>query len=487
MSISQNNSTESTNSQKNSQNLEPTQKIQNKDSKEIDNQVSKKLEIINTTSEQNSEQNLKPEYDFVFLANMYLDPNGEYFSGGAEIHLKNICQTLQIPQNSPNQKSQNSENSDNGINSRINSDSVSNLVISKSDSKSDSKVKILIIQQSAKDSLTEKDGVDVLQIKTKNHWVFRWKLAQILQKIKTKRVHFNYIGLETFVQKKSGTTYSTTFHGTCWDFPTNEFPQKYIPNSIKQKLGSKFVKWNYIREQRKALHWFDQILSVDTGLRRFAQMFLYEKSSKVEVVYNFVDLEKFHPGPDFQAEKFTILYPRNISFARGVHLLVPMANYLKNQGINFVIKMVGAGFGGSSMSKYEQVLHQEIKENSLENCFDFVGRIPHEKMPELFQNCHLAIVPTYYYEGTSLSCLEAMASGKPVVVTNIGGLSDLVIDKHNGFISSPEAIAIAKNIQYVYQNYDKMGEITQTALKIVTQNNSLISWQQKVNKFFGEK
>ena len=395
------------------------------------------------------EINLQESYDYIFVATIFLDKEGGHFSGGAEIHLRNICQTLQKSQNNP----------------RI-------LVIQKNDIGSE------------KDEIITKNGLDILKIKTDNSWIFRWKLAEVIKKINTKRVHFNYIGLETFVQKKSGVVYSATFHGTCWDFPTSQFPQKYIPNSIKQILGSKFVKWNFIREQRRALHWFDKILSVDTSLTRFAQMFLYEKSSKIEVAYNFVDLEKFHPSSDFQAEKFTILYPRNISFARGVHLLVPMANYLKNQGINFVIKMVGAGFDAYNMGKYEQVLHQEIKENDLENYFDFVGRIPHEKMPELFQNCHLVMVPTYFSEGTSLSCLEAMASGKPVVVSNIGGLSDLVMDKHNGFISSPDAIAIAKNIEYVYQNYDKMGEITQTALKIVTQNNSLKSWEQKIAKFF---
>ena len=430
-----------------------------------------------SNSQNNAAENLgkklETEYDFVFLANLYLDPNGEYFSGGAEIHLRNICQTLQIPKTQKHSENLVNEQSEKGAESEA--------------TKPQNQAKILVIQQSNEDSLVDKDGVDVLKIKTKNNWVFRWKLAQILKKIKTKRVHFNYIGLETFVNKKPGTVYSATFHGTCWDFPTNEFPQKYINNSLKQKLGSKLVKWNYIREQRKALHWFDSFLSVDTSLTRFAQMFLYEKSSKIQVAYNFVDLEKFTPNNNFQSEKFTVLYPRNISFARGVHLLVPIANYLKAQNIDFVIKMVGAGFDNSQMGHYEKTLHTEIQEFDLSQNFEFVGRIDHSKMPELFQNCHLVIVPTYFSEGTSLSCLEAMASGKPVVVSNIGGLSDLVIHGHNGFISSPTALEIAKNIEYVHQNYAKMSKITETAYQIVTQNNSLLAWQEKINKFFGQK
>lgn len=414
-------------------------------------------------------------YDIIFVANIFLDDQNEYFSGGAEIHLLNICQTLN--QNWGNSLQNNSEN-----NLENNSEKIK-------------KPKILIIQKGKNAELITKDGLDILKIQTKDGFIntifFEWKLANVLSKVNSKIVHFNYIGLESFVKKQKNTIYSTTFHGTCWDFPTFEFPQKYIQNNWKQKIGSKLVKWNYIRQQKKALKWFDKILSVDTSLTRFAQMFLYELSTKIDVAYNFVDLTKFRPSEiPFESPKFTILYPRNISFARGVHLLVPIANYIKAQNIDFVIKMVGAGFEGSQMSGYQKTLHAEIVSNNLEKNFEFVGRISHQKMPELFQNCHIVTVPTYFSEGTSLSCLEAMATKKLVVVSNIGGLSDLVIDGHNGLISKPTAEQIAQNIILAYnlmsKNPEEIDQMTKNAYEIVTKNNSLVSWQEKVSKFFGK-
>lgn len=54
---------------------------------------------------------------------------------------------------------------------------------------------------------------------------------------------------------------------------------------------------------------------------------------------------------------------------------------------------------------------------------------------------------TSHNEGTPLSLIEAQASGKPVVSTNVGGVSDVVIQDQGGFISAPDDDeALAKNV-----------------------------------------
>jgi glycosyltransferase involved in cell wall biosynthesis len=52
------------------------------------------------------------------------------------------------------------------------------------------------------------------------------------------------------------------------------------------------------------------------------------------------------------------------------------------------------------------------------------------------------VIPTRYSEGTSLSCLEALASGKAVIATNVGGLADLILPDFNGLLIEPDEAAL---------------------------------------------
>ena len=58
-------------------------------------------------------------------------------------------------------------------------------------------------------------------------------------------------------------------------------------------------------------------------------------------------------------------------------------------------------------------------------------------MPSIYQSTDISLVPTIYAEGTSLSVLEAMATGNVVIATNIGGLPNLVLDGYNGLLINP--------------------------------------------------
>ncbi len=50
---------------------------------------------------------------------------------------------------------------------------------------------------------------------------------------------------------------------------------------------------------------------------------------------------------------------------------------------------------------------------------------------------HIAVVPTLGSEGTSLSLLEAMASHCAVICTNVGGMTNIIIDRYNGLMINP--------------------------------------------------
>jgi glycosyltransferase involved in cell wall biosynthesis len=65
-----------------------------------------------------------------------------------------------------------------------------------------------------------------------------------------------------------------------------------------------------------------------------------------------------------------------------------------------------------------------------------LGFVPHDELERLYDRAAVVACPSRR-EGFGVSCLEAMARGRPVVATNVGGLRDLVLDGETGLVVSP--------------------------------------------------
>jgi glycosyltransferase involved in cell wall biosynthesis len=65
-----------------------------------------------------------------------------------------------------------------------------------------------------------------------------------------------------------------------------------------------------------------------------------------------------------------------------------------------------------------------------------LGFVPHEELQRLYARAAVVVCPSRR-EGFGVACLEAMAHGRPVVATDVGGLRDLVIDGETGLVVPP--------------------------------------------------
>jgi glycosyltransferase involved in cell wall biosynthesis len=76
-----------------------------------------------------------------------------------------------------------------------------------------------------------------------------------------------------------------------------------------------------------------------------------------------------------------------------------------------------------------------------------LGHLPYDKLPELFASCDIAVVPTYY-DNLPIRLLESLASGVPVVASDVGGIGEVVIPDRTGLLieaGSSEQLAKAVN------------------------------------------
>jgi glycosyltransferase involved in cell wall biosynthesis len=71
---------------------------------------------------------------------------------------------------------------------------------------------------------------------------------------------------------------------------------------------------------------------------------------------------------------------------------------------------------------------------------DFRGSVPSSEVPEILQHARALLVPSRWYEGEPRAILEAFASGVPVIVSDIGGLPDLVAHGTSGLVVPPHDV-----------------------------------------------
>ncbi len=77
-----------------------------------------------------------------------------------------------------------------------------------------------------------------------------------------------------------------------------------------------------------------------------------------------------------------------------------------------------------------------IKVYSLEENVKLTGLIPYDDLRKLYAACDIFVLPSFG-EGDSISLKEALASGKPLIGTNVGGILAQIKDGWNGFLVEP--------------------------------------------------
>jgi len=166
----------------------------------------------------------------------------------------------------------------------------------------------------------------------------------------------------------------------------------------------------------------------------------------IEVIPNPIDLELFSlPYNKSEDGRLTILYVGRLERIKGVDVLVKaIPKVLKQLPVAEFI-LIGAdsntGVGGISL---KQELFSFLQKY---NCMDkvkFIDRQERKSLVKFYQNCDIFVVPSLY-ESFSYTCLEAMACCKPVIGSNVGGLSEIIQDNVSGVLIPPgDSTALAE-------------------------------------------
>jgi PEP-CTERM/exosortase A-associated glycosyltransferase len=208
--------------------------------------------------------------------------------------------------------------------------------------------------------------------------------------------------------------------------------QSYREDSWKYRLSRNLETWVC----RKTAH----VAVLCNGLRRDL-IIRGIPSEKLTMIPNGIDPEKFRtPASVSKSQLWNFNGKRAIGFIgsfyryEGLDLLVNSFHHLVRQNgwaSNFVLVLAGGGEVGEELRTQAHSL-------GIADLVIFAGRVPHASVPELYSSLEFLIYPRKSMRLTErvtpLKPLEAMAMGRPLIASDVGGHRELVINERTGLL-----------------------------------------------------
>jgi glycosyltransferase involved in cell wall biosynthesis len=190
-------------------------------------------------------------------------------------------------------------------------------------------------------------------------------------------------------------------------------------------------------------------------------------ADKVQLIPNGVDVERFNPDLDgshirkeLGIEGGTVVFSlKGHEPQYGLEYLIRAASIVTEKK-NDVLFVIG---GDGSLRHYHEQLATKlgVKEKIM-----FIGRIPPTEVPYYDAMSDIVVVPSLQ-EAFGLVISEAMACGKPVIGTKVGGIPDQIIDSYNGFLVQPrDPKEIAEKILRLIENPEEAKRMGMNGRKI---------------------
>lgn len=209
-----------------------------------------------------------------------------------------------------------------------------------------------------------------------------------------------------------------------------------------------FIKY-YIRRTFSAC---SKVLVLSGYWKEFFVAHIY--AGNIEVLHNGVYTEVFRQCNTTPANLSKFLFLGRLGQRKGVYDLLEVIDRLVNiqQQKDLVFYLAGDG-------ELEQV-KKIIQKNNLQNHVQLLGWLNEQEKMKWLKQADTIILPSYN-EGLPMAILEAMAGGKVIISSKVGGIPDLVKEGENGFLIQPgDAESLCRYILYVKTHPAEMQQIS---------------------------
>ena len=194
-----------------------------------------------------------------------------------------------------------------------------------------------------------------------------------------------------------------------------------------------------------------------------------------------VDLNHFSPNKATKIrkqlkwdKKFIILSVRSWEPIYGIDILIKAFSRIAKD-YPFVRLLL---LGGGSLSRE---IHQILESNDIVDFVYFGGQVNQNELHQYYNAADL-YVSTSYSDGSSVSLMESLASGCPVLVSDISGNREWITEGKEGLLFCPgDEEDLVRQMEYVLQNRSSLSSMANAARKLAEQR---ANWSKNSKKLF---
>ena len=249
------------------------------------------------------------------------------------------------------------------------------------------------------------------------------------------------------------------------------FPQ-YLPS----RMALAYARMSIGFAARRAT----RVMTVSESSKRDILRFVDVPADKIDVIYNAYD-ERFGVEPAeedvvrvrerYQLHDEFVLYAGNVKPHKNLERLIEAFHLVRNRGLDH-LKLV---LIGDEISKYA-ALRRAVHQHQLHKYVRFLGYLPEDTLAVMYRLAGVFVFPSLY-EGFGLPPLEAMASGTPVVTSNVSSLPEVTGDAAV-LVDPLEPQAIADGITSVLTDETLRADLRRKGVARAKQ----FSWEQSVRR-----
>jgi glycosyltransferase involved in cell wall biosynthesis len=238
---------------------------------------------------------------------------------------------------------------------------------------------------------------------------------------------------------------------------------------------------------RRALGRFSSLLPVSSYCHRESARYWSIPEQRMQVVYNGVSLQQFHPDPGAAAARrsalglnnglngeFVVSYVGRVCRQKGSDLLMEACSRLRAEGRNIRLVMAGplAQFGHEGDNGFARLMEQHE--------VIYLGPVEEAVLPSVYNMADVFVMPTRAYEMFGMAAIEAQACGKPVVCSNHGGLPEVISESSGLLFRTGDSADLAQKLRTLMDD----GAMRQRFSKAAVGNARRFAWETITHELY---
>jgi len=225
----------------------------------------------------------------------------------------------------------------------------------------------------------------------------------------------------------------------------------YSQNKFEKIFGPLYAPLQ-MYERRKITKKVSAVVCISENIKKYVENLF--TTQEIVVIPNIVSIPGFTNKFSNEDLYSDLLFVGVLGKFKGCEYVIKSMPYILKDNPNTILRIIGKGPEHKNFVELSKKL--KVDKNII-----FEGFVPHEKLSDYYRFTNIVVFPSVVPETFGRIAAEAMAAGKPVVSTKVGGIPEIVRHMETGILVDPKnSKQIADAVKYLLNNPDiakKMG------------------------------